>query len=186
MFKRKLFLPILAAFLRAYFINQKLEMKYNFIIITILFSILCSSKVNAQSYEKALGIRAGSFESGITGKYFLDDVTAVEGILGFRTGLFVLTGLYEKHAPAFEVPDLKWYFGLGAHIGSIDNRRYRGIGNDDQLYNGILIGADAVIGLEWIIPEAPISLGADLHPRIELGKGPFINLEPAISIRYIF
>lgn len=163
-------------------------MKHTFIIITLLFSTLFFSKANAQSYEKALGMRAGSFEFAISGKYFMDEVTALEGNVGFRPGVFVLTGLYEKHAPAFDVPDLKWYFGVGAHIGGINGERYRrSFGNDDEVYNnGILIGADAIIGLEWLIPDAPISIGADLHPRLELGKGPFLDLEPAISIRYIF
>lgn len=167
---------------------KSLKMKQKLFILSLILSTLFFSKANAQSYEKAIGIRAGSFEFGITGKYFTDESTALEAIVGFRTGAFVLTGFYEKHAPAFDVPDLKWYFGLGAHIGGINGERYRrSFGNDDKIYNnGILIGADATIGLEWLVPEAPISIGADLHPRLELGKGPFLDLEPAISIRYVF
>jgi len=164
------------------------KMKQKLFILSLFFSILFFSKSNAQTYEKAIGIRAGSFEFGISGKYFTDENTALEGIVGFRPGVFVLTGLYEKHAPAFDVPDLNWYFGVGAHIGGINGERYRrSFGNDDEIYNnGILIGADAIIGLEWLIPDVPVTLGADLHPRLELGKGPFLDLEPAISIRYIF
>lgn len=162
-------------------------MKQRF-FLTVLLSTLFWTNVKAQDYTAGVGLRFGGHENGITGKYFINESTAYEGILGFRTGVVVLTGLYEKHAPAFDVPDLKWYFGVGAHIGGINGERYRRYtGNDDKVYgSGLLLGADAVIGLEWLIPNAPLSLGADLHPRIELAKGPFLDLEPAISIRYIF
>ncbi|WP_353131856.1 hypothetical protein [Pseudopedobacter sp.] len=162
-------------------------MKQRF-FLTVLLSTLFWTNVKAQDYTAGVGLRFGGYENGITGKYFINESTAYEGILGFRTGVVVLTGLYEKHAPAFDLPDLKWYFGVGAHIGGINGERYRRYtGNDDKVYgSGLLLGADAVIGLEWLIPNAPLSLGADLHPRIELAKGPFLDLEPAISIRYIF
>ena len=95
-------------------------------IITALF-VCCLTSVKAQEpYMGALGIRAGSFEFGISGKYFMYDYTAVEGILGFRPGVFVATAFYEKHAPAFDVPDLLWYFGVGAHLGGINGDRARG------------------------------------------------------------
>ncbi|ADY53094.1 hypothetical protein Pedsa_2550 [Pseudopedobacter saltans DSM 12145] len=162
-------------------------MKHRF-FLTALFSILFFLNTKAQDYTAGVGLRFGGYENGLTGKYFVDENTAYEGILGFRTGVFVLTGLYEKHAPLLDVPDLKWYFGLGAHIGGINGERYRRYtGNDDKVYkSGLLLGADAVIGAEWLIPNAPLSLGADLHPRLELAKGPFLDLEPAITIRYIF
>lgn len=158
------------------------------LFLAVLFSVLFLSNVKAQDYTAGIGLRFGGYENGITGKYFVDESTAYEGILAFRSGGVVLTGFYEKHAPLLEVEDLKWYFGLGAHIGGINGERYRRYtGNDDKVYNsGLLIGADAVIGLEWLIPNAPLSLGADLHPRLELAKGPFLDLEPAITIRYIF
>src|SRR5690606_12072284 len=151
-------------------------MKQRF-FLTVLLSTLFWTNIKAQDYTAGVGLRFGGYENGITGKYFINESTAYEGILGFRTGVVVLTGLYEKHAPAFDVPDLKWYFGVGAHIGGINGERYRRYtGNDDKVYrSGLLLGADAVIGLEWLIPNAPLSLGADLHPRIELAKGPFID-----------
>src|SRR5690606_15712751 len=156
------------------------------LLLSALLSFLFFSTAKAQDYDMGIGLRFGGYENGITAKYFADDVTAYEGILGFRPGVVVLTGLYQKHAPAFDVQVLKWYFGLGAHIGGISGDRYRRYTGEDKTYSsGLLLGADAVIGLEWLIPTAPLSLGADLRPRLELGKGPFIDLEPAISIRYI-
>ncbi|RRN76871.1 hypothetical protein EIM50_22470 [Pseudoxanthomonas sp. SGD-10] len=163
-------------------------MKQRLLLAIVLSFLFFTQQTKAQDYEMGIGLRFGGYENGITGKYFVDGVTAYEGILGFRPGVVVLTGLYQKHAPAFDVPDLKWYFGVGAHIGGINGERYRRFtGSDDKVYNsGLLLGADAVIGLEWLIPNAPLSLGADLRPRLELAKGPFLDLEPAISIRYIF
>lgn len=159
-----------------------------FFLVTTFLLTLFFSQGKAQDYTYGLGLRFGGYENGISGKYYLNESTAYEGILGFRPGVVVLTGFYQKYAPAFEVQDLRWFFGLGAHIGGISDRQYkRFTGNDDKVYNGgLLLGADAMIGLEWLIPAAPITLGVDLHPRLELAKGPFLDLEPAISIRYVF
>ncbi len=158
------------------------------ITLLSLFLFFVKINVNAQSYTTGVGIRLGGYENGLTVKHFTDSKTAIEGILGIRPGAFVLTGLYEKHQNAFDVPNLNWYYGIGGHIGGVGKgRNYRRYG-EDRYYDksGILLGADAILGLEWMVPELPISVGADLHPRLELLNGPFIDLEPALSIRYTF
>ncbi len=162
-----------------------------FIILTLLttFILVGKADVFAQNYKTALGIRGGGYENGLTLKHFYRSNMAAEGILGFRPGVFVLTGLIEKHQTAFGEKQLQFYYGAGAHIGSIERgRRYRRFSGDDRFYdrNRLLIGADAIVGIEWSIPEIPFVLGVDLHPRLELATGPYLDLEPAASLRFTF
>jgi hypothetical protein len=164
---------------------QKSVLKITLIALAIMFF---QNTSQAQSYKTGIGVRLGGYENGLTVKHFTQSNTAIEGILGIRPGAFVLTLLYEKHAKAFNESSLKWFYGIGGHIGSISGKRFYRRYNDDRYYNnnGVLLGVDGILGLEWVIPELPISLGADLHPRLELLGGAFIDIEPAISIRYTF
>jgi hypothetical protein len=152
-----------------------------------VFGLTINASAQA-NYNTAVGLRIGGYENGITLKHFINSDTALEGIIGFRPGVFVVTGLYEKHAVAFAEPSLTWFYGAGAHIGGIsENRYYRAYGKDRYYDNsGILLGADGILGLEWQIPELPVSTSLDLHPRIELARGPFLDLEAALTIRYTF
>ena len=164
---------------------QKSTLKITLIVLTI---VLFQNISQAQSYKTGIGVRLGGYENGLTVKHFTKSNAAIEGILGLRPGVFVLTLLYEKHAKAFNESSLKWFYGIGGHIGGIGRNRYYKRYNDDRYYDerGILLGIDGILGLEWVVPELPISVGADLHPRLELLNGAFIDIEPALSIRYTF
>jgi hypothetical protein len=60
--------------------------------------------------------------------------TALEGILGIRNHGLVVTGLYEIHQPAFNVPKLKFYYGFGAHVGAVGSGVYKRFnGSDDTI-----------------------------------------------------
>ena len=162
--------------------------------IILLFSaaafllVLNSSSSFAQAnYKTGVGIRGGGYENGLTIKHFTNSSTAIEGIFSFRPGVFLVTGLYEKHAVAFSEPSVNWFYGAGAHIGGVDNeRRYNYYGRDRGYDSRLLLGADGILGLEWKIPEIPFALSVDLHPRIELANGPYFDLEPAASLRFTF
>jgi hypothetical protein len=158
------------------------------------FAIL-STKVNAQStsansndYQIAAGLKFGGYESGISGKYFINNNTALEGILGFRAKGVVFTGLYEIHQVVFNVPALKFYYGFGAHIGGVGKGEYNIFNRDPRIYanNQILFGVDGVIGLAYKIPKVPIALSLDLNPRIELATGPYVDIAPGLGIKYTF
>ena len=157
-------------------------------LVTTKASAQSAPPASNNSYQIAAGLKFGGYENGISGKYFINDNTAIEGILGFRQKGVVVTGLYEIHQTAFNVPALKFYYGFGAHIGGIGAGTYRRFNGDTQVYanNQILIGADGVIGLEYKIPNAPIAVSLDLNPRIELATGPFVDIAPGLGIKYTF
>ncbi|WP_017258484.1 hypothetical protein [Pedobacter arcticus] len=159
------------------------------LVAVLAFTFGLTANVAAQSnYNSAIGLRVGGYENGISLKHFISSDTALEGILGFRRGGFVFTGLYEKQAIAFAEPSLNWFYGAGAHIGGISGDRYYEAYGKDRYYgdSGILLGADGILGLEWQVPDIPIAASLDLHPRLELAKGPFLDMEVALTIRYTF
>ena len=151
-----------------------------FLFIAIL--TLLGSTVYGQGYKTAIGLR-GSFVSGVTVKHFIKKETALEGIFSFGQWGMNITGLYEKHAQAFEVTGLNWYYGGGAHIGSTD---------DDHPYfqergEYVVIGLDGIVGLEYYIQEIPINLSIDYKPQLNFtGDTGLKGYGGALSIRYTF
>lgn len=155
----------------------------SFLMLGLLF-VHHTSK--AQDYTGAVGLKFGGYENGISLKYFTSNDVALEGIIGLRQKGVVITGLWEKHNPAFNVSQLKFYYGFGAHIGSVGHyRRFNG-DNEDYSSNKLLLGADGVLGLEYVLPNAPIGISLDLNPRVELAGGTFFDLAPGLGIKYTF
>jgi len=169
-------------------------MKTVVLSVAVLFSFmlianrsLAQNSQYSQDYKTAVGLKFGAYEDGISVKYFASPDISYEGILGFRNHGVVVTGLYEINQEAFNVPALKFYYGFGAHIGAEGKGDYQRLGND-QYYNSshILLGADGVLGLEYVIPKSPIAVSLDLNPRIELATGPFFDIAPGLGIKYTF
>ncbi|MBE9664164.1 hypothetical protein [Mucilaginibacter myungsuensis] len=155
-------------------------MKKSAILILLLSSILFfSKKANAQDYKAAAGLKF-SYEFGPAGKYFINETDALELQIGLRSHGAALTGLWERHIGFQEIEKFKLYFGFGAHLGGVGDHA-------NPRYNQtLLLGADGVVGVEWVIPNSPIALSGDLNPRLELGRGPYFDLSPGIGIKYIF
>ena len=153
----------------------------------VVLTFFTSTSLRAQSYQTAVGAKFGGYENGLSVKYFLHSDAALEGVLGFRSHAVVLTGLYELHQTAFDLADLKFYYGAGGHLGSI-NGDYQRFGSGNQTYTSstLLLGLDGVLGLEYKIPEAPIAISLDLNPRLELATGPFFDLAPGLGLKYTF
>jgi len=171
---------------------KKLLFSLSFLCAALLISKQSRAQANTQSitpgYQTAVGLKFGGYENGFTVKYFTNNAVSLEGELGFRAHGVVFTGLYEFNQEAFGVPELKFYYGAGAHIGGEGAGVYQTIGGNEEVYNSahILLGVDGVLGLEYIIPKSPIAVSVDLNPRAELASGPYFDLAPAIGLKYIF
>lgn len=152
------------------------------IILTLVLAISIVTLSTAQEYKTGIGLRGG-FSQGLTIKHFLGEKAALEGLFTTRWGGFEITGLYEIHNTAFEVDRLKWYYGAGAHIGFWDgNRSWGTLGTAYTV-----IGIDGILGIEYSFSEAPINIGLDWKPSINLtGYTGFWADGGALSIRYIF
>lgn len=150
------------------------------LFLTLILSVSIVTLISAQEYKTGIGLRGG-FSQGITLKHFVSEKAAFEGLLSTRWQGFDITGLYEIHGQAFEVEHLNWYYGGGAHIGSY------GVNNAPWGTSGAVIGIDGVLGIEYSFNEAPINIGLDWKPFLNIvGSKDFFADGGALSIRYIF
>ena len=162
-------------------------------IIISAFFVAFVLVTNAQSYNAAIGLRGGP-SAGITGKFFLSESAALEGILATRWGGFNITGLYEVHnkvfnqrtgSGGFDSNRLLWYYGVGGHIGFWNGNTIHPWFKDDRSYT--VIGIDGIIGLEYTLKDFPLNFSVDYKPSFNLiGYSGFWGDEGAFSIRYTF
>lgn len=156
-------------------------MKKLFLTVTIAFCILVLT--NAQDYNTGIGLRGGPF-IGFTIKHFLNEKSAIEGLVSTRWKGVEFTGLYEIHNQAFKVDRLNWYFGGGGHIGFY-NGNYAKWGSVETSYTNA--GVDGILGLEYNFTEIPLNLSIDWKPAFNIiGYTGFWGDNGALSIRYIF
>ena len=136
------------------------------------FLLGLAQKTAAQDpYLHSIGLRAGNL-GGLTYKRFFTDQHAVEGIAGFnfQNGrIFSLTGLYEYHI--FISYELNFYLGAGLTLGGNSNE-FRFLG-------------EAIAGLEYTLPNFPISIGADFKPAFFFFGDDLLQYEYALTVRYI-
>lgn len=138
--------------------------------------------IKAQVYKTGIGVRAGT-SSGLTIKHFTNKKSAVEALVTTRWQGLTFTGLYELNDQAFDVPNLTWFIGGGAHLGFY-NGHHTPWGEYDESY--AVLGIDGILGLEYTFKEVPINLGIDWKPSFNLFGFTDFWSEGAISIRYVF
>ena len=148
----------------------------------LIFTVLGITSFG-QDYKTGLGLRAG-LPYGLTVKHFLNKYSALEGLLASRWQGFIITGLYENEHQTGQYPGLNWYWGFGAHVG------FWGTNENPNLnitQSGAVIGADAILGLEYTFDEIPLNLSLDLLPSVNLiGYTGWGGINGALSIRYVF
>ncbi len=156
-------------------------MKNSVVALAVAFFVFFINNLQAQNYETGVGLRLGS-PSGITVKHFISPKTAVEGMLSFGWGGLGITGLYELHNDILEVPGLTWYYGGGAHLAtSTSSTNPWG-----DRANNIYLGVDGIVGMEYTFKEAPIVIGLDVMPLLNLVERPAAWIQGGLSFRYAF
>ncbi len=151
--------------------------------ITFILALFVSFFAQAQDYKTGVGVRGG-FANGLTIKHFVSSNIALEGIVASRWRGLELTGLFEIHKAALSTQRMKWFYGLGAHVG-FWNGKYTQWGNPHNEY--MVVGIDGIIGLEYSFSEIPFSLSVDWKPAFNfVGHSGFWADGGAISLRYIF
>ena len=164
-------------------------------ILCISAAVMIAQAANAQYYT-GVGVRLGKFASGVSFKYFFDanNASAIE-LIAAKTktarGGYVFTALYESQTPIdlpiLHIP-LDIVFGGGVHAGYFPKGYYKL--RDGELYpygdKIFTVGIDAILGLEYKIPVAPITVGVDCMPFYDIvNPGPeFIDF--SLVVRYVF
>lgn len=163
------------------------------IILPVIFMIAFTS-LNAQNYERAIGVRGG-VTRGFTYKQFKNVDEAYEGILSFRKGGTQVTLLKEITKPAsiIRMSD-EFYFaiGYGGHVGFNYTDEYM------VLYRTVrystdkfmpVVGVDGYFGLEYRIYDWPIIIGVDYKPFMEMSIPGFFSMhlgDVSIALRVVF
>ena len=158
-------------------------MLFRSVFFIIIFVIAIAITSGAQDYKTGIGLRAG-VPYGLTVKHFLNESHALEGILASRWQGFVITGLYQNEYWTGEYPGLNWYWGFGAHVGFWDAGANPRV---SDTYTGSVIGADAILGIEYTFDSIPLNLSLDILPTVNIiGYAGWGGINGALSVRYVF
>ncbi|NCT95210.1 MAG: hypothetical protein GXC72_12350 [Chitinophagaceae bacterium] len=151
-------------------------------VLVICAAFFAQAQSTGSSYKTALGVKV--YPGAISVKHFTKSNVALEGLGYISSDGFRLTGLYELHGDISGAEGLKWYLGGGAHIGVwSDSWRNRYPTRND----GLAIGVDGVLGLDYKIKGAPLNLSFDWQPSFNfIGYNYFEGGWGGIGIRYTF
>ena len=148
---------------------RKIQLVISLVLLTALFN-----RLSAQDYKFGIGLRlstgAPTLANSVSGKYFLNDRAAVEGLVSFAPR-FGLGGLFEMHQLIGGIQSLNWFYGGGAYIGFADGKFYT--------------GPTGIVGIDYKFDNAPINLSLDWKPELDIS--PAINFIPdafALSVRF--
>lgn len=137
-------------------------------------------------YKTAIGIRLSTnapvVSNAITIKHFLNEKTAIEGLISFGNDMTSFGALAEFHRP-FSTPGLRWFYGGGGYLGF--GKEYDV--NKDRDVNTTFFGAQGVVGLDYKFANIPINISLDWKPELNFVTD--INFEPAaigFSARFTF
>ncbi|MEO6914293.1 MAG: hypothetical protein ABI151_00440 [Chitinophagaceae bacterium] len=131
-------------------------MKKYLFVLAIICAISSVETLSAQDYKMAIGLRLSNssptLNNSVTGKYFLNPESAIEGILSFGSR-FALGALYEKHK-GINVPGLRYFYGVGAYVGIDGGRGY--------------VGPTGILGLDYKFEGLPLNLSLDWKPELDI------------------
>jgi hypothetical protein len=167
-------------------------MKFHFIILFLFVSI----SVSGQSLRNAAGLRGG-ISSGITYQHFYSSMDDLKLLLSFRDNGMQITGLMEHYEPVMinYQDQFFMYYGAGVHFGYTRKSRsdcdnYSNI--QQNQYYGLtrpVLGANAIIGIEYRIESVPVTFGFDYKPFFEFFGNRFFRLalgDFAFTMKYQF
>lgn len=146
--------------------------------VACLCVLMASAEAWGQSLPKGLtgGFRMG-LSSGLTAKLYADNgAEALEAIVSFRGGALNATALYAVHRSDFNVDGLRWYLGAGAEAILFPQTSEFPLG----------LAIDGVLGLEYVLPDAPLVFSIDYKPAFFLIGNPGLQNGGGLSCRYIF
>jgi hypothetical protein len=160
------------------------------IFVVLIFCLTAAFAAQAQTYNSALGVRVGG-TNAITFKHFYRNQLAWEGQLGIFGNGSSVTGLVMQHGNAFNTSGLRYYAGGGAHVAFYNGQRYSYWQGRDIYYydsNSVALGINGILGLEYVLRDAPLGFSIDLKPFVEFGPGGNVGFspDPSIGIKYIF
>lgn len=180
---------------------------------SLLVALSCSS----QDYNWGIGLRAGDPMGITVKKYLSDDRALELNVgrafywwghknrftfcdkpgikdcnlLGYTPFALGIQTHYLFHKDIPELVGLQWYYGFGVQVRfSSYKYRYKLEGEKNWIHDirpEVDFGSDLVAGLEYLIPDFPITVFADITLFVEIFDNPFLFWPQAgIGGRYNF
>jgi hypothetical protein len=116
----------------------------------------------AQPYDNAVGVRAG-YSSGLIFKHFIDRDFAIEAQALYNKVGFQFAALYEYQFTPYAKERLHFVFGLGPYCGNWSRDAEAGA-------PVFALGAAFMAGGEYIFRKAPVIIGLEWKPMINIYK----------------
>ena len=146
------------------------------LIAILSMLIIFYGKSSAQESGFGVGLMVGE-PTGVSGKYWMSPVSAIDGALGWsfgKTNWFQLHGDYLVHNYGIinvGKGKLPVYYGVGARmIFSTANR----------------VGIRGVAGLDYLFQSDPLDIFLEIAPILDLAPEIEFDFNAAIGIRYYF
>ena len=156
-------------------------------LLLISFMVGSTFILKAQKYRTALGIKGdvstvNMASADLSIKHFFVGQNAFEINLGGSKRHFWLQALY--HRNQFLTSDLEWYWGAGPDVGYW--RKGVNIRGNVTYSEGLWLGLNSVLGLEYTFDYFPINLALDTGPTLRIVPDIKFGWMAGISLRYGF
>jgi hypothetical protein len=166
--------------------------------ILIVFTIIATASF-AQEKKWAVGARLGE-PSGINIRKYFDErafevnIGTYGGLWGnnrgYRKGRYESVGLavnanYLWHKNLFKKETAKYYYGFGAQFNT---RKYNPKNQlEAQGVSTLSIGGDALAGMEFFLPDSPLSIFLETGLYVEVLQSPlFMHVQSGVGVRFNF
>lgn len=156
--------------------------------LLLTFALTSGATAHAQvpsGGDFGVGLMLGE-PSGLTGKYWFNNVNAVDVHMAFdfTDEAFVVFSDYLFHFDAFKLAsganvDVPVYIGVGGKFAvNGDNR-----GNDD---GDVTLGARIPLGVTVLLKKAPLEIFVEIAPGVRIIPSTSGDIDGAIGLRYYF
>lgn len=165
-------------------------MKRLFVIVVFLLAV---GAANAQGYNQAAGIRVSWVSPGLEYRYYTGDMHSLRALLAFRdrgVHLHALTEFYQYDLFAFSY-QLVFFYGVGLHAGFESYDKVIEVNGADVMdtRTSFTGGIDGVVGLEYVFYEAPVKVGLEVKPYMDIFSHEGLRINPydfALTVKYLF
>lgn len=166
------------------FASKRKEMKKVILISTLLVSALSFS----QNYSTAIGIKSGYPGYGslnlkkFTGSDFAFDVLGGWKFNSSSSSYIWAQCLFEKNKNIVNTSGANWYYGAGPAVGLWTVGGYTT--KKGKYHDGIWLGLDAVIGIEYTFSAIPLNIAIEAGPSVNVF--PYVGVDGLgnIALRY--
>jgi hypothetical protein len=167
---------------------------YKIILMFLLISAGSASGArfdNSGAYDAGDKAGVGIAFFGVTGLSVYADISDrnfLQAAIGFSSGgSYAVTGDYAFGYPnaLSSLPSITPYWGIGAILLHDQSDYWARYGRNDQL-SADYFGARIPLGLNWVIPNTPVQLAAEIAPSLLFSPSSYGYLQGGLSARILF